>query len=266
VLDLSEHAHHLVEIDEHTLQRSVEDVARAALNKLAQSLSARGVQAASALRFGRAWEELSRQAIAEGHDLVIVGTRGKKTASRLLFGSTAQKLIRFCPAPVWIAKPGQVREIREVVVGTDFSDAAFAALQAAVSLVQAVPAKLWAVHALESPMDAYLRTAGVTDEAMTKYRDRMRDDAKQKLQAQLMQTDARTLKYGVLAEVLEGSPDTVLPQFIDQNEVDLLVIGTHGRSGIAGALLGNTAERMLPYVNCSLLAIKPPGFAGAAQH
>jgi len=260
VLELSEQAHHLIDVDERNLQKTVEDVAKASLAKLQASLQERGVIADYVIRYGRGWEELTRQAIAGKYDLVLVGTRSRNPASRLIFGSTAQKLIRFCPKPVWVAKPGEVREIREICIASDFSDAALAATFAGVSVAQAIPSKLFLLHALEFPFEAYMRTGGVTEEDVAKYRDRMRSDAQQKLQEQLSQTDYRTLKYGVKIELVEGAADAVVPTFIDHNEVDLLVIGTHGRSGVAGVLLGNTAERILPFVHCSLLAVKPAGF------
>jgi len=260
VLEVSEHAHHLIALDEKHLLRTVEDVAKAALDKLVQSLAGRGVKASYVIAFGSPWEELTREAIAGRHDLVMVGTRSRGTATRMLFGSTAQKLIRFCPKPVWIAKPGEVREIREILVATDFSQAAFAAMQAAVSVAQAIPSKLFVVHALEFPMESYFRTAGVNEEDIEKYRTRMTDEAREHLQSHLQQTDCRTLKYGVKTEVLEGTPDAVVPKYVADNEVDLLVIGTQGRSGISGMLLGNTAERILPFVHCSLLTIKPADF------
>jgi universal stress protein E len=265
VLEVSEHAHHLIAHDEKNLLRTVEDVARAALERLTQSLSERGVKAAFVIAYGQAWEELTREAIAGRHDLVLVGTRSRNLATRMLFGSTAQKLIRFCPKPVWIAKPGEVREIREILVATDFSQAAFVATQAAVSVAQAIPSKLFVVHALEFPMESYFRTAGVNEEDIQKYRTRMQDEAREHLQSHLGQTDFRTLTYGVKPEVLEGTPDSVIPQFVADNEVDLLVIGTQGRSGMSGVLLGNTAERILPFVHCSLLAIKPADFVSPLQ-
>jgi universal stress protein E len=265
VLELSEEAHHLIEMDHQNLRGTVEDVAQKSLESLVAKLAARGVTADFVIRFGAAWEELTRQAMAGGHDLVIVGTRSRNLALRFLFGSTAQKLIRYCPVPVWIAKPGEIREIREIAVASDGSEASFAATQVAVSVVQAIPAKLFVVHALEYPFEAYLRTAGVTDEEVAKHRSLLRAEAEQKLGTQLAQTDYRTLKYGVMVEVIEGAPDAVVPQFIVDHEVDLLVIGTNGRSGVSGAVLGNTAERMLPFVHCSLLAIKPAGFVSPVE-
>lgn len=264
-LEISEHAHDLIEVNHETLRRSLEDVAQSALQKLVQSLAARGVTATAVVRFGHAWEELTRQAIVGKHDMVIVGTRSRNPAARWLFGSTAHKLIRYCPVPVWIAKPEELRDIREILVASDFSDAALAATKAAVTVVQAIPSKLYVVHALEFPFEAYLRTSGVSEEEVNKYRQRLHTEARQKIEEQVTQTDYRTLQHGVKIEVLEGTPDVVIPKCIVDYEVDLLVIGTHGRTGVSRMLLGNTAERLLPHVHCSLLAVKPASFVSPVQ-
>ena len=95
---------------------------------------------------------------------------------------------------------------------------------------------------------------------MKKARKQLHEEAHQQLEAQLQQTDARALPYGFRMEVIEGSAEHAVPEFVTKNEVDLLVMGTVGRTGLSGLLLGNTAERMLSHLHSSLLAIKPPGF------
>ena len=86
------------------------------------------------------------------------------------------------------------------------------------------------------------------------------EEAQTALQQQLAATDYRTLPYGVKVELMEGSPDDVIPKFVTDHEIDILVMGTHGRSGISRLLLGNTAERILPVVDCSVIAVKPHDF------
>lgn len=260
VLEISEQAFHLLEVDKAHAVRTVEDVARKALDDIAKGLRSSGSEVSVVVRFGDAWEGLTLEAIKGNHDLVLVGTHVRSHVARMLFGSTSRKLLRVCPVPVWIAKPGEIRDVREIAVATDFSDAAFSAVQTAVSVAQSLQAKLFVVHAIEFPFESYMRTAGVSDEEMQKARTQLHSEARERLEAEVMRTDARALPYGLKLEVIEGNPDTAVPEFVVKNEVDLLVMGTVGRSGISGVLLGNTAERMLSHLHSSLLAIKPPGF------
>ena len=60
--------------------------------------------------------------------------------------------------------------------------------------------------------------------------------------------------------LLRGSPRKEVPEFANKINADLVVMGTVARTGISGVFMGNTAETILNKLNCSILAIKPPGF------
>ena len=60
--------------------------------------------------------------------------------------------------------------------------------------------------------------------------------------------------------VIKGEAGRVIPEVAAKNEADLIVMGTLSRSGVAGFLIGTTAEKILHKVDCSVLAVKPEGF------
>jgi nucleotide-binding universal stress UspA family protein len=62
-----------------------------------------------------------------------------------------------------------------------------------------------------------------------------------------------------------GEPEEVIPEFVVAQGIDLLVMGTVARAGIAGVLIGNTAERVLRKLPCSVLAVKPAGFVSPVR-
>ena len=64
---------------------------------------------------------------------------------------------------------------------------------------------------------------------------------------------------------MDGSPVTAINGLIYLYRIQLLVMGSVGRSGIDGLIVGNTAEQVLGKVNCSLLVVKPPDFASPVQ-
>lgn len=64
---------------------------------------------------------------------------------------------------------------------------------------------------------------------------------------------------------LKGNPADLVPAFVTEQKIDILVMGTVARTGIAGFIIGNTAENILYKINCSLLALKPPGFVSPVQ-
>ena len=58
----------------------------------------------------------------------------------------------------------------------------------------------------------------------------------------------------------QGDPDEEVIKAVGQLDVDVIVMGTVGRVGVSGLLIGNTAEKVLRLVECSVLAVKPAGF------
>jgi universal stress protein E len=60
--------------------------------------------------------------------------------------------------------------------------------------------------------------------------------------------------------LLKGEPEEVISEVAENLDVELVVMGTVSRSGLAGFLIGNTAERILQSLDCSVLAVKPQGF------
>ena len=259
-LNISAQTASLINQDPQNLLKTVEDFAASALDQIVADATAKGVAADKVVRFGHPGDELAKLA-GEGHyDLVIVGTRSRNKATRLLFGSTAQKVMRAAPCAVWVVKPGITSEIREIAVATDLSESCRPAMTAAVKMARALNAKLFVVHAVESAELSSLLVAGVSPENVQTALEKLKEDATALLHQHLTATDYRTLAHGVKVELVDGPPDDVIPKFVIDNEIDILVLGTHGRSGVSRLVLGNTAERILPTVQCSVLAVKPGDF------
>jgi universal stress protein E len=259
-IEISAQAEELLRKDANALSETVESAASEVLAELVDNAAKRGVAARDKFVFGRDWFEIVRQVLRDRHDLVVIGTRDLSGPQRLLFGSTGMKLLRKCPCPVWITKPGPVPDVANVLVTSDLSDVSQEALQIVVSGGQLREMKIHLLHACDDQFDRRLRLSGMLDERVEQHRAATRAQAEEELHRQLAQTDYRTLTYGVQVHVVDGPPDVAILNAITEYEVDLLVMGTIGRAGIPGMLIGNTAERLLPQVPCSLLAVKPHEF------
>src|SRR6516164_133110 len=83
-----------------------EQTAAKILRGLVEQAQALGIEAVDKLALGNGWLELARQVLRDGHDLVLIGTRDRSGLERMLFGSTAVKVVRRCPCAVWVVKPG----------------------------------------------------------------------------------------------------------------------------------------------------------------
>jgi universal stress protein E len=108
-------------------------------------------------------------------------------------------------------------------------------------------------HAIEYPELDYALPARVAfEDAVGRRQAAERHIAKQLAGYEL----ARPAQINIVTE----PPDFAILDHVERHGIELLVMGTIGRGGIAGMITGNTAERLLPRVSCSLLAVKPDDF------
>lgn len=229
-------------------------------NQYSESVGA-SVEITDTVALGRPWLEILKAAGSGRENLIICGTRDKGAVSRLLFGSTGLKLLRNAACPVWLVKPRvDDNADLDVLAATDLSEVGQDVLDAGVALGQSLPVKLTVFHAVDDDLDRHIARTGVPDEEMEAYRRKSRQDADERLHEQLSLTDYRTVEKGVAVQIAEGPADACILSAIDELDIDLLIMATSGRGGIPGMLFGNTAERLLPELPCSILAIKPDDF------
>ena len=219
-----------------------------------------GVHARSKLVFGVPWEEICLQVQSDEHDLVIIGTRDLGRAGRFLFGSTGMKLLRNCPCPIWVTRPDAHWDHVNVLVPSDFSDVSLEALRLAVNVGQLFDTRIHVLHAFERPVGPPAWYGYVSKQMVEDRTAAQRAEADKKLHEQLARTDYRTLRHGAQVHVVDGPADEAILKAIDDFQIGLVVMGTAARSGLAGLALGNTTERLVSQMRCSLMAVKPAGF------
>ncbi len=243
-----------VPLDEGYDKRTVEDHAKEVMVNLVDQARSQGVVAESRVGFGRSWIEIIRQVIRADHDLVIVGAKDPNGVMQFLTGSTEIKLLRKCPCAVWVAKPTPDRTIGSILVAHDLRPVGDLAMELGCSMAQLNNAELHLLHAAEYPeFDSILPAARVSAESAAKYRR----NAEQHIAAQLRKFD---LPKPARVHFTKRAAEFAIWHCIEDHHIELLVMGTIGRSGIRGFITGNTAERILPLVPCSILAVKPIGF------
>ncbi len=254
------------------VQKAVLDERRAAIEALVAA-GPRSVQPRIDVRCGRDFIEIIRSVLAEGHDLVIKAAEDPGWASRL-FGSEDMHLMRKCPCPVWLLRADTTGPYRTVLAAIDVArgsqDATTAALnreilELAANLAIAESASLHLVHAWDAPAESLLRTFGSHPDDSLRYaegeRERHRaglDEALAWLAVNYGHEGARWLKPE--AHLLRGNPRRVIPALAAEIAADVVVMGTVGRTGVSGLLIGNTAEAILDQLACAVLALKPAGF------
>ncbi len=234
---------------------SVEEAAKRHLAEAVARIESRGVKATGEFARGTPITELTRMIAASGAMLVVTGTHGHTGFSRFLFGSTCEKLLRHSPAPVLAVKQqaeGATFDaddfaIDRVAVTTDLSDLSRSVFPFAAELCTALDADLVVVHVVDARFDAMPYSPDAPAEEHLKARaEALLKEWTQWLKAPRLQS-----------RVLHGVPHACIEDFVRGGNVDLLVMATHGHSGIAHALLGSTTERVVRTAPCAVLAVRP---------
>ena len=146
-----------------------------------------------------------------------------------------------------------MNSITRILVPTDFSDTSDTALTYAQSLADSLGASLHLVHVFD---DGYA-DAMLADASAAVY-DSMRATAmtaaRRKLQRRMPPADRRRF-FGTTATI-EGKPATAIVDYAEEHEIDLIVMGTHGRRGFAHLLLGSVAEQVVRTAKCPVLTVR----------
>jgi len=215
--------------------------------------------------------DIIRHVLRDAHDLVIKEAEPKEGGKG--FGSTDMTLLRKCPCPVWVARP-RVRSLKEMRVAVAVSpesrdeaesDLSIRLLKLSRSLADTWSGELDIICCSDYPFEEYLRRnsrVNIPEETIR--------SAVQHVQTQHQASLGRLIESSGIGgayhiRYLRGHADKVIPNFVEINAVDLLVMGTVARSGILGFLIGNTAENIMGKLGCALLALKPNGFVSPVK-
>ncbi len=235
-------------------------------DSLVADMGRQGLDARSLVVTGTPFLEIIRQVLRDKHDLVILAAEGKGGIKKRLFGSTSMHLMRKCPCPVWVVKQVQTRPYARILAavdpttsGTESDSLNPLILQLAGSMASKEAGELHVIHVWHLFGERYvLRIRGMTEEEIQKAREQERLRHRKYLNSLLEQVDVTELKPHL--HLIEGDPVERIPELVMEQGIDLLVMGTVCRTGVGGFLIGNTAEEVLNQIDCSVLAIKPPGF------
>lgn len=212
---------------------------------------------------GTSFLEIIRATLRNDHDLVIKPAEHPSFLGRM-FGSDDMHLLRKCPCPVWLTHRNEQLHIRRVLAAVDFDPEApdpvvdqlnEEILRRAAQQAQVDRAQLHIVHAWSAPGEIGLRIWNdETQQPDAVETIRLSHEAGLQALAEPLQAFAPVL------HLVRGRADKEIPALARQQAADLVVMGTVARTGIAGLLIGNTAEAIINQLDCSLLAVKPEGF------
>jgi universal stress protein E len=242
-------------------QRELHNRSETAMRRLISDLNAMDLDVTFRTLVGEPFVEITRAVQAEGYDMVLAGTRGAGIFEQFFVGSTAKRLIRKCPASVWIVKAENLVPPKVVLAATDFSDVSRKAVKEGLKIAQQSDAEFHLLHIIDSK--------DVPEDLISKVPDgsTLRQEINEEATRRLNEFVASLAvdRKQIQSHLSWGTPWQEIQRISRHHAADLIVIGTVGRSGIKGLLLGSTAERVLDTCDCSILTIKPHDFVSPIQ-
>ncbi|QEH38989.1 Universal stress protein [Aquisphaera giovannonii] len=188
-------------------------------------------------------------------DLLVMGTHGRTGLGRLVMGSVAEEVLRRAACPVLIrrsrrgddaGRPAR-RPARVILHPTDFSASSDAALRVARALARDQGAKLVLLHVLQVLAAAHIDVPPTVEDP---------EICRQTLQSMCEALDDQDLRQSVTPQLKLGQPISEILRAAEDDRCDLLVMGTHGRTGLGRLLMGSMAEEVLRRTTCPVLLVR----------
>lgn len=210
-------------------------------------------QGTATIATGPTWKTIGEYAASIGADLIVMGTHGRGGVTHLLLGSVAERVVRTAPCPVVTIRQEPGPATQRILVPTDFSETSDEALRYAVLMAARLGATVQLLHVLDDPLiggglspDAYLVEAPTLRTGMLR-------TAQQRVAERTVADDPAVR---IESEVLFGHGAKTIAEYAAERGVDMIVMGTHGRTGVAHLLLGSVAERLVRTAPCPVLTVR----------
>ena len=230
------------------------------LNKLAARAFKSESRVTTHARAGKPFREITKAARQLAADLIIMATHGYSGLKHTFLGSTTERVMQHAPCPVLAVRSGvdkrsggrkKTAAIQRLVLATDFSDNSMKAFPLAQSLASAFGARLTLLHVVEQfPIDAMLgqevtraTTAWLSAQARTRLCGLAASVRKQS---------------GLRADIVVrfGKPFDEITRAAKSLNASLIVVATHGYTGLKHVYLGSVAERVVRHAHCPVLVVR----------
>lgn len=191
-------------------------------------------------------------------DLIAMGTHGRTGVERYLLGSVTEKVVRLSDTPVLTVRAeadgGVTYPYSDILIPTDGSEQAAAAIDVGVDITSTYDARLHALSVIDT------MSLGVDVEATDIFE--VLDGAARTAVESVENRATRASISVVETAVKYGHPYREIHSYTDANDIDLIVMGTHGRSGLERYLLGSVTEKIVRTSPVPVLTVRSPDLHG----
>jgi len=198
---------------------------------------------------GKPAPRLLDMAKREGCELIVTGVARDEPFGRMLLGTTVNQLVRRSSAPVLVVKDRVARPYRQIVVATDFSESSRYALVTAAGYFANADFTLF--HSYDLPFAGFLDKRGIRGQL----RLLEKECGDEFLSASPLDEGLRR-RIGILIE--HGVPERLITNYVREQDADLTVIGSHGRSAVFDVLIGSMTRHLLETLPGDILVVIDP--------
>lgn len=235
-------------IDSDSVLTALEREGQSAIDTIETRCEAAGVDVRTDLLEGRPAYRISEYAAEHDVDLVVMGTHGRSGVSRLLLGSITESVVRrtdkqVLTIPKDAPDPGDAYD--EVLVATDGSEDARHATDTAVTIADAFGARLHGVYIIDANVTQSQMIGSMLEQEGTRAVD-------------AVHKAAGDVGLDSITEVLEGTPHDEIVEYANDHDIDLIVVGSHGKGAFERTFLGSVSERTIRTAHQPVLVTRRP--------
>lgn len=210
-----------------------------------------GVETVQEVLTGRPADSIIEYVSASAIDLVVMGTHGRTGLSRYLTGSVAERVLRRAPAPVMTVRATDAGEPTDgydgILLPTDGSEPADFAVAHALAIADRFDSRLHVASVVNVGDLATGTETGMPSGLLAE----LKSSAERA--AQSVADDAADAGIDAVTSVTVGRPKGELLTYVEDHDIDLVVMGTHGRTGLDRVLVGSTAEALVRQADVPVL-------------
>ncbi len=219
----------------------------------ADTVNEYGVAAVSEVLHGEPYQAIVEYARSRDIDLIVMPTKGRRGLPRLLLGSTTERVVRRSTVPVLTIQPGEESMLRypyrDILVPTDGSDCVTEALSTAVDVARVEAAGLHLLTVVSTmSLGVDVRT-DIQQAELEASANTILDKAAESARAAGVEAVERTMEYGPTIH-------KAILSYIEANDIGLVVVGTHGRTGFDRYLLGSVTEYLIRTAPIPVLSVR----------
>jgi nucleotide-binding universal stress UspA family protein len=179
-------------------------------------------------------------------DLIVIGRHGKSRIERVLMGSVTARVIGHTPKDVLVVPDNAEIGWQKILLTTDGSKYNKAAAERAIDIAKGYGSEFKIVSVVDVPPEFYAEAANAVDDMVNKAKGYV-DDVKKKAETEGVKTEVF---------VREGESYRIIIDLAVEQGVEIIVMGSHGRTGLERLLMGSVTEKVIGYASCPVLVVK----------